>query len=55
MVRQLQESDVATRWTFNYALSNRLRMQFAVASAPPYPKTLIFQYSSDPTAGTGPA
>lgn len=47
MVRQLKESDVETRWTLSYLLSNKLRMQFGVTSAPPYTKTIIFQFSSE--------
>jgi hypothetical protein len=47
MVRKLRDSDVTTRWTLSYNLSNQLRMQFTITSAPPYPKTLMFQYSSE--------
>ena len=47
MVRKLRESDVMTKWTLNYNLNSKLRMQFDVSSAPPYPKTLTFQYSSE--------
>ena len=47
MARKLRESDIATQWTLNYQLNSKLRMQFTVASVPPYPRTLIFQYSED--------
>lgn len=47
MVRKLRDSDVNTQWTLNYNLSSKLRMQFNISSAPPYPKTLTFQYSSE--------
>lgn len=47
MIRKLRESDVMTKWTLNYNLSSKLRMQFNISSAPPYPKTLTFQYSSE--------
>ena len=47
MVRKLRESDVVTKWTLNYNLSSKLRMQFNISSMPPYPKTLTFQYSSE--------
>ena len=46
MIRKLQESDVTTQWSLNYKLNNKLRMQFNITSAPPFPKTLMFQYSS---------
>jgi hypothetical protein len=51
MVRQLRESDVETRWTLSYELSSKLKMQFGVSSAPPYTKTLIFQFSSSEGGG----
>lgn len=47
MVRKLRESDIMTKWTMNYNLSSKLRMQFNISSVPPYPKTLTFQYSSE--------
>lgn len=47
MVRKLRDSDVITQWTLNYSLNSKLRMQFNISSAPPYPKTLMFQYSSE--------
>lgn len=47
MVRKLQESDVTTQWSLNYKLNNKLRMQFNITSAPPFPKTLLFQFSSE--------
>ena len=47
MVRKLQESDVTTQWSLNYKLNSKLRMQFNLTSAPPFPKTLMFQYSSE--------
>jgi len=47
MSRKLRDSDIATQWTLNYALSQRLRMQFNIASSSPYPRTLIFQYSGE--------
>lgn len=47
MSRKLRDSDIATQWTLNYALSQRLRMQFTIASSSPYPRTLIFQYSGE--------
>lgn len=47
MVRKLQESDVTTQWSLNYKLNSKLRMQFNITSAPPFPKTLMFQYSSE--------
>ncbi len=47
MSRKLRDSDIATQWTLNYALSSRLRMQFNIASSSPYPRTLIFQYSGE--------
>ena len=50
MARKLRDSDIATQWTLNYQLTNRLRMQFTLASASPYPRTLIFQYSTSETA-----
>lgn len=50
MARKLRDSDVATQWTLNYQLTSRLRMQFTLASASPYPRTLIFQYSTSETA-----
>lgn len=53
MVRQLRESDVETRWTLSYELSSKLKMQFGVSSAPPYTKTLIFQFSSSEGGGNG--
>jgi len=53
MVRQLRESDVETRWTLSYELSSKLKMQFGVSSAPPYTKTLIFQFSSNEGGGNG--
>lgn len=45
MIRKLQESDVTTQWSLNYKLNSKLRMQFNITSAPPFPKTLMFQYS----------
>jgi hypothetical protein len=51
MVRKLAESDITTQWTLNYNLNSKLRMQFNISSAPPYPKTLMFQFSS---TGSGP-
>jgi hypothetical protein len=53
MSRKLRDSDIATQWTLNYALSQRLRMQFNIASSSPYPRTLLFQYSGEgvPFAG----
>ena len=53
MVRQLRESDVETRWTLSYELSSKLKMQFGVSSAPPYTKTLIFQFTSSEGGGNG--
>lgn len=47
MVRKLRDSDITTQWTLNYSLNSKLRMQFNISSAPPYPKTLMFQYSSE--------
>ncbi|KAK9804274.1 hypothetical protein WJX72_004315 [[Myrmecia] bisecta] len=47
MARKLRDSDVATQWTLNYQLNNKLRMQFNIASSPPYPRTLIFQFSGE--------
>lgn len=47
MVRKLRESDIMTKWTLNYNLNSKLRMQFDISSVPPYPKTLTFQYSSE--------
>jgi hypothetical protein len=47
MVRKLADSDVNTQWTLNYLLNSKLRMQFNISSAPPYSKTLMFQYSSE--------
>jgi hypothetical protein len=46
MVRKLRDSNVTTQWTLNYNLSSKLRMQFSISSAPPYPKTLTFQFQS---------
>jgi hypothetical protein len=46
MVRKLRESDIMTKWTLNYKLNSKLRMQFDVSSVAPYAKTLTFQYSS---------
>ena len=46
MVRKLRESDIMTKWTLNYKLNSKLRMQFDVSSVSPYAKTLTFQYSS---------
>jgi hypothetical protein len=53
MVRKLAESDVTTQWTLNYSLNSKLRMQFQISSAPPYPKTLMFFLSSDPVQQRG--
>lgn len=47
MVRKPRDSDVNTQWTLNYLLNSKLRMQFNISSAPPYSKTLMFQYSSE--------
>ena len=47
MVRKPRDSDVNTQWTLNYLLNQKLRMQFNISSAPPYSKTLMFQYSSE--------
>ena len=48
MARKLRDSDVvATQWQLNYALNSKLRMQFNIASSSPYPRTLVFQYSSE--------
>ena len=47
MARKLRDSDIATQWTLTYHLNSRLRMQFNISSSSPYPRTLIFQYSSD--------
>ena len=47
MVRKPRETDVNTQWTLNYLLNSKLRMQFNISSAPPYSKTLMFQYSSE--------
>jgi len=47
MIRKLQESDVTTQWSLTYKLNNKLRMQFNITSAPPFPKTLLFQFSSE--------
>ena len=47
MARKLRDSDIATQWTLTYHLNSRLRMQFNISSSAPYPRTLIFQYSSD--------
>lgn len=53
MVRKLRESDIMTKWTLNYKLNSKLRMQFDVSSVAPYAKTLTFQYSSsDETSGS---
>ena len=49
-MRKLAESDINTQWTLNYNLNSKLRMQFNISSAPPYPKTLMFQYSSEGSA-----
>ncbi|CAL8466123.1 g5659 [Coccomyxa elongata] len=49
MARKLRDSDIATQWTLNYQLNSKLRMQFNIASSSPYPRTLIFQYSSETT------
>jgi hypothetical protein len=46
MTRKLQESDVTTQWALNYKLNSKLRMQFNITSAPPFPKTLMFHWSS---------
>ncbi len=46
MARKLRDSDIATQWTLNYQLNSKLRMQFTIASVHPYPRTLMFQYSS---------
>jgi hypothetical protein len=46
MIRKLQESDVTTQWSLNYKLNSKLRMQFNITSAPPFPKTLMFYWSS---------
>ncbi len=50
MVRKLRESDITTQWTLNYNLNSKLRMQFNISSAPPYAKTLMFQYSDSGTS-----
>ena len=49
MARKLRDSDIAPQWTLNYQLNSKLRMQFNIASSSPYPRTLIFQYSSETT------
>ena len=49
MARKLRDSDIATQWTLNYQLNSKLRMQFNIASSSPYPRTLVFQYSSETT------
>ncbi|KAK9840821.1 hypothetical protein WJX81_007219 [Elliptochloris bilobata] len=49
MARKLRDSDIATQWTLNYQLTSRLRMQFTLASASPYPRTLILNYSTSET------
>ncbi len=49
MARKLRDSDIATQWTLNYQLTSRLRMQFTLASASPYPRTLLCQYSTGET------
>lgn len=46
MARRVREAEGATMWTLTYQLNNKLRMQFNVSSASPYPRTLLFQYSS---------
>lgn len=51
MARKLRDSDVATQCTLNYQLNKRLRMQFNLASSNPYPRTLLFQYSSEGMPG----
>ena len=53
MVRKLRESDIMTKWTLNYKLNSKLRMQFDVSSVAPYAKTLTFQYSSSEETPTG--
>nr|AXF41549.1 carbonic anhydrase CAH0010 [Chlorella sp. ArM0029B] len=52
MIRKLQESDVTTQWSLTYKLNNKLRMQFNITSAPPFPKTLMFQFSSEGAGST---
>jgi hypothetical protein len=47
MARKLRDSDIATQWTLNYQLNSKLRMQFNISSSSPYPRTLVFQYSSE--------
>ena len=47
MARKLRDSDIATQWTLNYQLNNKLRMQFNISSSSPYPRTLVFQYSGE--------
>ena len=53
MVRKLRESDIMTKWTLNYRLNSKLRMQFDVSSVSPYAKTLTFQYSSSDETTNG--
>lgn len=52
MTRKLQESDVTTQWSLTYKLNSKLRMQFNITSAPPFPKTLMFQFSSEGAGAT---
>lgn len=52
MTRKLQESDVTTQWSLTYKLNSKLRMQFNITSAPPFPKTLMFQFSSEGAGST---
>lgn len=47
MARKLRESDMATQWTLNYQINSKVRMQFNISSSSPYPRTLVFQYSSE--------
>lgn len=54
LVRKLRETDVATQWTASYNLNSKLRMQFNITSAPPYPKTLMFQFQSNGGPPAGP-
>lgn len=47
MLKKMQESDVVTQWTLRYQLSNNLRVQFNITSMPPYPRTLMVQFSGE--------
>lgn len=47
MLKKMQDNDVLTQWTLRYQLNNNLRVQFNITSVPPYPRTLMMQFSGE--------